>query len=418
MWLVPTLFVVAAIGAAEGLARTDVAALWGWPGDRTSARTLLQLLGGSVITVTSLTFSLAVVALQLASSQFSPRLLRTFVREWVFQVTLGVFLATFGYCVVLLRWITSEAPLPRLAMMVALAWALASVAALVWFLASIVRELRVEAMIADAYHEAIRLIPRVYPEFGYDETPLPERPYDAVPLPATETGFVQAIDDDGLLRWAVAHHAVVRIDTPPGEQVTAGTPLGFVWRHRAVHDGAVGLDPEQLRRELAGSIELGFERTPQQDAAFGFRQLVDIVVKAMSPAINDPTTATHAIAHLTGLLGSVGLRSSGARVLRDGDGAARVAVARRTFAYFLDLTCAQPRRFGAREPAVVSALLRLLRVVGDLVEDRIRRDAVVEKVDRLVAAAEGQLSDRDDLAEIRAEAAATRAALTGPRGGR
>ncbi len=419
LWFVPAAIMLLAAIAAVGLAQVptqpgSLLAHIGWSGDVNGARTLLQLLASSVITVTSLTFSLALVAMQLAASNFSPRLLRTFVRKPVFQVTLGVFLATFVYCLLVLRRLTATTPVPHVAMLGALLLAIASVAALVWFLARILTELRVEAMMSDARAEAMHVLKRTFPEVaeGSPDADLPEPGEKAVPVRARRSGFVQAVDPALIRTWAAQRDLVIRIDVCVGERVVTGLPCGWVWPREPTN--ASTIDPNEVSRAIFDGLEVGFERTPQQDLGFGFRQLTDIVVKAMSPAINDPTTAAHAIGHLAELLCALARHSLGPHLARDSGGVLRVAVAGRVFDDFLDLACAQPRRFGGGEPAIVAALLELLRDVALVVDGEPRRNSVRRQIDLVVRAAERQIPEERDLEPVYPLAATARHALTDP----
>ena len=334
-----------------------------------ASRAVLSSIAGSLITVTSLTFSLTVVTLQLASSQFSPRLLRTFTRDRVVHATLGLFLATFTYSLVVLRTVHSSGAdqsefVPQLAITLAVLLALASVVALVLFLAHLTRQIRVETMLREVHDEAAVTISRV---LG-DEVDLPTAakqklpvvPAGATPLLAKSSGFVALVDEDRVLEEAVGGEAFVLITRLPGAQVVAGTPVGYTWPLE--HDARRDLC--RLADTVASSVEIYYERTSTQDVGIGLRQLTDVAVKALSPGINDPTTAIHALGHSAALLCVLVCRDLGPHLLRDDEGVGRVMLNRPELADLLDLAVAQPARYGAKEPAVLIRLLQLLREVA------------------------------------------------------
>lgn len=401
----------------ESLADEEFASVL-FGGGPDAARSVLETMTGSVITVASLTFSLTVITLQLASSQFSPRLLRTFVRDPVTQVTLAVFLATFVYGLLVLRTVRSTDDsggtfVPRIAVTVAILLALFSTAALVGFLGHVTTLMRVDTLMRDVHRQTTKAIPRLYgdehqPAASSDAPPHPGP--GARPLPAPRSGFVQEIASGSLREAAQRAGVVVDLDIAVGGHVVQGQPVGAVWTvvgAGSPSGGQFEAVTEALRRALA----IGFERTPQTDVAFGLRQLVDIAAKALSPGINDPTTAVHAVGHLAALLTALAARDLRPEVMRDDEGTVRVVVRRPDFAELLDLACGQPRRYGAGEPSVVLALLELLETVGRQVAaagDTEQCRLILDQLERLVDDAEQETSNPRDLALVQRLAAQVR----------
>jgi uncharacterized membrane protein len=387
-------------------------------GGSDAARAVLSSIAGSLITVTALTFSLTVVTLQLASSQFSPRLLRTFTRDRAVHATLGLFLATFTYSLVVLRTVRSplqgQQPfVPDLAVTLAVLLALASVVTLVLFLAHLVRQIRVETMLRDVHVEATTTIGRV---LG-DEVDAPSTAADllsAVPdgaraIPAPSSGFLDVVDENQLLSHVVEAGALAVIIRTPGDQLVEGTPAGYVWSLRT----GPAPDLTDLVADLAGCLQIEYERTPTQDVALGLRQLTDVAVKALSPGINDPTTAVHALGHGSSVLCQLVTRRLGPRLLRDGDGVARVSLARPDLPDLLDLVIAQPARYGAGEPAVMIRLLELLREVAWTTDLPAHRAAVADQRSRVRQTLGRQSFTSADAGAIEAADDALLAALEG-----
>ncbi len=206
-------------------------------GGADAARTVLPSVSGSLITVTSLTFSLTVVTLQLASSQFSPRLLRTFTRDRFVHLTLALFLATFTYALTVLRSVRNESGgsaefVPRLSVTVAYVLTVASVLGLVVFLAHLARQIRVETMLRTVFADADSTVRLLLDERDPDtpfHPPLPAPPSGAVPLLAGGSGFLVGVDESELLDAAIDAGAVVLLDRHPGSFVVAGTPIVLAW---------------------------------------------------------------------------------------------------------------------------------------------------------------------------------------------
>lgn len=363
-------------------------------GGADAARTVLSAVSGSLVTMTSLTFSLTVVTLQLASSQYSPRLLRTFTRDAVVQGTLALFLATFSYALTVLRVVRSDVGssaaefVPRLSVTVAFALAVASVVALVLFLAHLTREIRVETVLARVHQEAADVIRRVFPPTTEPvASPVPEAPAGRVfQLPAPTSGFVTAIDHAELLDVAADLRLVVHIDVPVGDFVVAGLPVGRAWQVGNATTDRPGSPPDRRSLgRLTATLTVGRERTSVQDVAFGLRQITDIVSRALSPGVNDPTTAAHGLGWASVLLVDLAGRRCGPDVLVDDDSGITVVVARPSFAALVDVALDQPLLYGRDDPQVMG---RLIGVLHDLA--------------RAVGGPAGRITVRAHLCQVRA----------------
>lgn len=333
-----------------------------------AARAVLQSIAGSLITVTSLTFSLTVVSLQLASSQFSPRLLRTFTSDRFVHWTLALFLGTFAYSLTVLRTIRTAADqqsefVPDVAVTVAFVFAIASVVGLVLFLAHLTREIRVETMMRKVQAETIETVNVVYPEDPSGRLPDPRAAETAVPIEADSSGFLTSVDPQILVGAAKKARAIVRIDVDPGSSLIAGVPFATAWTDDR-RDHFSDEELKDLKAAIARAVGTGFERTTAQDPAYGFRQLADVAARALSPGINDPTTAVHVLAHLSSLLCLLVDRDMRDRILADDDGTARAILALPGFASLLELSIAQARRYGLQDPEVAVRIITLLQEVA------------------------------------------------------
>lgn len=376
LWPLPTAAVGLAVvlgtmmpaldAAVDGELPESIAVLL-FSGGPEAARAVLQAIAGSLITVTSLTFSLTVVTLQLASSQFSPRLLRTFTSDRFVHVTLALFLAAFAFSLTVLRSVRNESSgnpafVPEISVTIAFVLAIASVIGLVLFLAHLTREIRVETMMRRVNVETQGTMDRVFPQDHpvRGPAPEPEAVHTAFLIRAAHSGFLTSLDKAALLQAAADAGGVIRLDREPGSSLVEGVPFATAWPVSA----GVPFTPA-IRKELSTSVNsavaTGFERTSVQDVGFGFRQLVDVAARALSPGINDPTTAVHIIGHLSALLCRLAERNPGPEHLTDDAGRVRVVLALPTFKDLLDLAMNQPRLYGAADPDVAARLLELLR---------------------------------------------------------
>lgn len=421
MWFLPSISVVAAIVVGAWLSSVEVAdsvfvSHLLFPGGADGARGILQAIAGSTITVTSLTFSLTVVALQLASSQFSPRLLRTFLRQPGNQVVLSVFLATFVYSLVVLRGVRAGDAgadlVPELAVTGAFLLALGCVAALVWFLAHITTAIRVDELMHRVHEDTVSLIHDLHPPRDGAEADvlLPPLPPGVVAVPASASGVVQAVNPAALITRAAREDIVVRLAVQPGDRIVAGGVIAWIC-HRG-DDVAESLPDVDERIDAA--VTVGHERTMQQDTRFGLRQLVDIAAKALSPGVNDPTTAVDAVGHVASIVTVLARRRVGDQVHRDDEGVVRVEVPGVRFGEHLATACGQVRRYGASEPAVVVALLHLLLEVAHATDDDARLGDVEDELELLIEAAQREIVQSGDLVRVQPHIDAVRTALDRP----
>ncbi|NMR30431.1 DUF2254 domain-containing protein [Crystallibacter degradans] len=447
LWPVPAVAVVLSVVLGIILPRLDsavdddlpptvTALLFG--GGPEAARSVLEAISSSLITVTSLTFSLTVVTLQLASSQFSPRLLRTFTRDRFVHVTLALFLSTFVFALTVLRSVRTQQDedgpfVPEISVTVSFVLSLASVMGLVLFLAHLTREIRVETMMRNVHEETKVTIDRIFPAGAPPQPQEPEPGPGSIPITSARSGFLTSIDEDALLQAARETGAVVKIDRGPGSSLIEGVPFARAWKTGS--GGALGAEEAaELGKRVNEVVATGFERTNVQDVAFGFRQLVDVAARALSPGINDPTTAIHVLGHLSSLLCCLVDRNPGPRMMiddRDNDdggsggrnnddggsggrnnddgGRVRVVLALPSIEELLDLAVSQPRLYGAKDPMVAARLVELLREVAWCDKDRRYRGALalqLEQVRSAIEAASLERAERTRLMQAANETAA------------
>jgi uncharacterized membrane protein len=287
---------------------------------------------------------------------------------------------------------------------------IASVLGLVLFLAHLAREIRVETMLRKVHADAGETLRRTLPEAG-GSPPLgsgPTPPEGALALLAGESGFLARLDQDALLCAAEETEAVVRLDRPPGSSLVAGTPIGAAWPLGERFDPDT---EDRLREEVGAAITTAFERTPAEDYGYGLRQLTDVAIKALSPGVNDPTTAIHALGHISALLCELSRRELGNLILRDERERIRVILVRSDFAEVLESAITQPRHYGAGDPLVVGRLYAMLGELAWCATAVDQREALAGQLARLDATVATQDFDSTELEQTDALAAQVRTAL-------
>lgn len=397
LWLIPMVTVVVAATTAPLLAMLEPLPSWLPPelvfaGTPDGARAILSQLAGATITVIGLVFSLTVIALQMAASQFTPRLLRTFLRDRSVQIVMSGMVGSAVYSVGVLRLVRSEgdgveAFVPRLAVTVALLLSFVAVGLLLYFVHHVTQHLRVDVVMNEIVAYTARQLAAVPGDRGTIPDRLaPDPPSGAVPVWARRDGYLQLVDVKRLAD--AARQAGVRLRMRPtlGDWVTQGTTLAWAWGD----DGEVGPgDREQLATLVHRHVHLGVDRTESTDLAFGLRQLQDVATRALSPGVNDPTTAGLAVTQMSAVLCRYAGHPLGDEVFEDDDGELRAAAPRPGFAALLELAVGGARRYGSTDPEVLAALLTLLIDLAEHVADSADRAAVVEtQIERVLATAE------------------------------
>jgi uncharacterized membrane protein len=333
---------------------------WLYSRGKEGSRELLGVVAGSMITVAGLAFSIIVVALQLASSQFGPRLLRTFMRDLGNQVVLGTFTGTFIYCLLVMRTIgdTDGEEAPHLAVTVAVVLAVAGIGVLIYFIHHAARMMQAPNVIASVSHELREALDRAFPaqvESPHSLQPVDGAPADAVIIGAPGTGYIQAFDYRTLADHAEKDDIQIQLMRRPGQFVTERSALALAWPRERVRDAIDGA--------LQRAALLGHQRSPEQDPEFAIDQLVEVALRALSPSLNDPFTAVAAIDHLTGAITPV-LANGGAPITSQlVEGRPRVVLATLSIDGLLDAAFHKIRQ-AAGGSAMVT--IRLIEALGTL----------------------------------------------------
>jgi uncharacterized membrane protein len=409
----PVLLLVAAVLGEQALAAADRAVdlPHSWfdmsPG---AAQALLATIAGATVTTAGVVFSLLVVSLQLASGQFSPRVLRTFWRDRFGQLLIGLLLATFAFCVLALTHVDANARrAPTLTMVGALLLTFVSIVAIVGYLNRISRQQYVGRILERIAGETLELVrelphgPRVGQRVG-DPVPAPDTATLGEPLVVRGTvdGWVQQISRRAVI-GAAPPGSVVRMETRVGSYVVANTPLATIWPRP---DPAAAA---QAARGIGQAVIVGVTRTMQQDIDFGLRQLNDIALRALSPAVNDPTTAVEVILRVTSAVRPLLCAELPPRAARDQADRVLLTPWDLDHAEYVRHAFNQLRRYAAPHPEVMMALmrsLRLLRAACTITGDRQPAIAALDaQVEAALASAAAAGLTPEEVASLRAAAA-------------
>jgi uncharacterized membrane protein len=372
LWFVPALFVTGAALLAIALIQADShigsETLARWPGlfgsSAEGARNILSAIAGSMITVAGVTFSITIVALSLTSNQYTPRILRNFMRDRSNQVVLGIFVSIFIYCLIVLRAIRGgeEAFVPSLSVLFAILFALASIAFLIYFIHHIATSIQASTIISVVAGETVDAILHLFPEVigeAARENDSGEQERHPITgwktIPSFATGYIQSVNPDALVRFAEENNSLVQMEKGIGEFVIKGAPLASI--------SARGELKPDAWRSLNNYYIVNSYRTVAQDAGFGIRQIVDIALKALSPGINDTTTAMICVDYLGAILHCLVTRRIPAR-LRYSKGELRIIARGPTFESLVDGAFHEIRQSAKANVAVTLRMLHTIETVA------------------------------------------------------
>ena len=399
MWFVPSVMVVLAfvlssvlIEVDRGLARGGSTLIpWLFGGSAGAAHALLAVIAGSLITAISIALSITIVALQLASSQFTPRVLRTsFTSDRGTQIVFGAYAGTFMYALLVMRQVR-ELPngdtsfVPALSITVALGLALLCLGLLIYFIHHISQLVQVAVVMDHVHDELVEEIDRFYPHDPVDNVKDQVPALDLVArleragkpgyLRSSHAGYIRSIDEQTLFDASDGRISWLWIRPQVGDYV----PHGAVLVEFAA-DGAI--DRKQLD-QIRDAFVLENERSIYQDPLFGIRQLVDIALKALSPAINDPTTAEYCLSHLGDALGRLAVRDFPPAEITGPRGQTRYIFSRPAWDEFVSLAFAQIRSQAFDNVHVTGYLLSVLYELAVCLPPGARGRAVQHEVDEI-----------------------------------
>ncbi len=399
-WLIPALLVAGGAGAAFGLIRLDRSGVlprwllenWLYDGGPTGARTLLGAVASSTIGVAGTVFSITVAALSLAAGQMGPRLLRNFTHDRGNQLTLGVFLGTFCYALIVLRSVRTESEggfIPHLSLSVGIGLAFVCVGTLVYFVGHMASRINVDTVIdlvSDDLHSAIH---RLTTDVRQDAPPPLAYWRNATPISEFRRGYLQQLDERGLAEWAREHKTAIRLLVRPGDYVFPGAPIALMMPPGEGGEAAI-----------RDAMALGSQRASSSDLRFAIRQLVEVAVRALSPGINDPHTAVSvldrlgaALCEMQPLFLPTGVWTLQSRPV--------LVVPHIQYEQLINTMFHMIRQNAASNPMVMIRQLEVLTQVVSCERDRMRMASLKRHADLVLTDAEREIATPGDLDDVR-----------------
>lgn len=375
---------------------------WTFVAGAAGASGVMGTIAGSMISIAGVVFSMTLVALSLASSQFGSRMLRNFMRDTTTQVVLGTFVATFLYCLLVLRTIRRVEEVlfvPHMSVLLGVVLAVVSVVVLIYFIHHVSVSLQANEIVARVSKELIKGVARLFPEqIGWGASQIPAKPpnasfinafdREAFPVSATEDGYLQFIDSEVLLAMAMEEDVVLRLERKPGHYIVAGRPLVLVWPGDRATD--------KLIAQIRSAFSLGNQRTPHQDIEFPINQLVEIAVRALSPGVNDPYTAIVCVDHLGSALSRLAQREMPSPYRHDKQDKLRLIAQAVSFGMFADAAFNQIRQDARSCAAVTIRLLETIAMLAEFAHRAEDRAALLRHAQMINRGASEGLSESED----------------------
>jgi uncharacterized membrane protein len=345
------------------------------------------------------------VALSLASSQFGPRLLINFMRDTGNQVVLGTFIATFVYSLLVLRTVRSVGEntfVPHISVTVAVFLTLASLGLFIYFIHHVSVSIQVQNVIASVERELNTAIERLFPEknshlaFEYElrnEDDIPEDfDQNARTVSATRSGYLQSVDNEGLMKLAIEHNLLLRLEHRPGNFIASGNDLVKVWPNERFE--------KELGEKINDAFIFGVQRLRLQDVEFEIDQLVEIAVRALSPGINDPFTAMACVDRLGVALAHLAERQIPSGYRYDDENKLRLMADSVTFEGLVETAFNQIRQYGRSSAAVTIRLLETIAVIAAHTNTQMEREALRQQAEMIKQGSDEAIPEEHDRQDV------------------
>jgi uncharacterized membrane protein len=413
-WFIPSLMLTAAAALAFGMVGFDQNVVqpgwltkmdWIYSGGAEGAASVLQTIATSMISIAGVVFSLTLVALTVASSQFGPRLLRNFMRDKANQVVLGAFVSTFLYCLLVLRTVRrSEGDefVPHVSVTVGVAFAILSVGVLIYFIHHVSVSIQADEISCRVSRELSASITRLFPEGiarpgsvparegEIARAELPERfEAESRALPGEVDGYLQIIDADALMELARQENLVIGIEYRPGHYIVKGTVLVRVYPRAKCTD--------EIAARVTAAFAFGNQRTSGQDVEFSINQLVEIAARALSPGVHDPFTAITCVRRLGSAVSQLARRTIPSPRRLDDTGRLRLIVPTVDPAGIVDAAFNQIRQYARTNTAVTVCMLETITDIARLTRREDYLTALRRHADMLLRGARAHLGEPDDV---------------------
>lgn len=411
-WFLPVLIIVFSILLSIGLVSLDTTidiSQEGWArffivNSSDSARSILSTISGAMMGVAGTVFSITLVALTLASSQFGPRLIKNFMYVRLNQVVLGSYISTYLYCLLVLNAIKGGDDytfIPSLSILVAIVAAIVNIILLIIFIHQIATSIQADKVIADISDFISKQVETLFPEKMGEEKDSEENvdTSDAISgyqkrtsIKSPSSGYLQYVDSEALLKIITEHDAILELYFRPGGFLIKGAQIGSLHSHE-------NLDENELEK-IYNKFLIGKTKTSQQDLEYSIHQMVEIAVRALSPGINDPYTAITCIDNLTATISYLAEAKFPSKYRFDEEGNLRVITDRLEFEGILDAAFNQIRQFSGGSTAVIIRLMEALTTIHGFIKKESHKKAVITHAEMVLTIGKQTIKEERDIDDL------------------
>ena len=413
-WFIPVLIIVAALSIAYGLIYYDSitdfepgkVGIYLFTGSADSARSVLSVISGAMIGVAGTVFSITLVALSLASSQFGSRLLKNFMYDRINQVVLGAYISTFLYCLIVMNSIRGNEDftfVPFFSVLFVLVVSVGNIVLLIIFIHNIAVSIQANNVISNISESLSGNVRNLFPDqlgqvsegehVTEDDVVLKSGYVYRYSVVVVKSGYLQYLDGDAFLNYAIQNKALVELYYRPGDYVVEGMELGSVYA-----DEKLG---EDIIRRCKSYYFAGRVRTPHQDTEYSIHQMVEIACRALSPGVNDPYTAIACIDNLTSTMCYLSGVKFPSRYRYDEQGTLRLITKVLTYEGVFDAAFNQIRQFGHSVPAVAVRLMEAFITISKFTNKKLHREVLKKHAAMVLNMAEKTFEEPNDLNDLK-----------------
>lgn len=369
-----------------------------------SARSILSTISGAMIGVAGTVFSVTLVALTLASSQFGPRLIKNFMYVRLNQVVLGAYVSTYLYCLLVLNAVTDSNDyrfIPSISILVAILAAVTNIILLIVFIHQIAVSIQADRVISDISGFIAKQVETLFPEKMGEETADEENmDVSAIlsgysqsrSIKSPKSGYLQYIDGGGLMKLVAKHDSLLQLHHRPGSFLVKGSEVGLLYSNSALE--------EETLESLTDQFIIGETRSAQQDLEFSFHQMVEVAARALSPGVNDPYTAMACIDHLSATMCYLAEAQFPSKYRFDEEGDLRVIADILTFEGILDVAFNQIRQFSGGSPAVIIRLMEALTTLLGFTQTDSHKKAVIKHAEMVLRMGKETIKEKNDIQDL------------------
>ena len=415
-WFIPVMIIGLAIGLSIGLVTLDSHLDLSNEGllkfflvnSSDSARSILSTISGAMIVVAGTVFSVTLVALTLASSQFGPRLIKNFMYVRLNQVVLGSYISTYLYCLLVLNTIKENDSynfIPSISILVAILAAIINIILLIVFIHQIAVSIQADHIISDISDIIAKQVRTIFPEkLGeelkdktvFDEDAEFSRFSKKASIKSSKVGYLQYIDSEVLMEIVVEKDALIKLNHRPGGFLVEGEEIGVVYSNKDLEDDSL----EDIQEQFI----VGKTKTSQQDLEYSIHQMVEIAARALSPGVNDPYTAIACIDNLTATMCYLAEAKFPSKYRVDDDNKLRVIADVLNFEGVLDAAFNQIRQFSGGSTAVIIRLMEALKTISTKVRKESQEKAIIKHAEMVYRQGKETIKEENDLQDLKERA--------------